>query len=237
MLRGKSVFRIDQILSRYGYCSRSEARAWIHRRRVTVDGQPVKSSDAKVPPAAVLIDGQPIECPDGILALLHKPAGYVCTHETREGPTIYELLPERWLRRNPPVTSVGRLDKDTTGVLLVTDLGELVQRWTSPKHKVTKVYDVTVDRDLDPRLVELFASGKLLLEDEDKPCLPARLGIIAPREARLELTEGRYHQVKRMFASQGCEVTRLHRSRFGEYDVTGLQPGQWHLLPLPAVRA
>jgi len=117
-------------------------------------------------------------------------------------------------------------------VLLLTDQGDLVQRWTSPKHKVPKVYDVMVDRDLTPELGPLFAAGTLMLEDEEKPCLPARLEIISVREARLELTEGRYHQVKRMFATQGFAVTHLHRSRFGAIELGDLAVGQWRALPL-----
>jgi len=225
--------RLDQILANYGYCSRSEAKLWIRGGRVTVNGHVVTSAEKKAAPDSVLIDGQAIECPAGILALLHKPAGYVCSHDSAEGPAIYDLLPPQWLRRNPAVTTIGRLDKDTTGVLLITDLGDFVHRWTSPKHKVTKTYEATVNADLSPSLVELFTAGTLRLEGEDKPCAPARLEIISPREARLELTEGRYHQVKRMFASQGCEVVRLHRSRFGEIELGDLPPGQWRLLPLP----
>jgi 16S rRNA pseudouridine516 synthase len=225
--------RLDQILANYGYCSRSEAKVWVRKGRVTVGGVVAKGAEKKAPPETVLVDGQPIECPQGILVLMHKPAGYICSHDTGEGPTIYDLLPAQWLRRNPPVTTVGRLDKDTTGVLLITDSGDLVHRWTSPKHKVTKIYEVTVNADIPVNTVELFAAGTLMLEGEDKPCAPARLEILSPREARLELTEGRYHQVKRMFASQGCEVIRLHRSRFGEYEVGELQPGQWKLLARP----
>ncbi|MBI3882426.1 MAG: rRNA pseudouridine synthase [Verrucomicrobia bacterium] len=222
--------RLDQILANYGYCSRSQACQWVYQGHVTVNGETAKSADAKVPVSAVRVDGEPIECPDGVLALLHKPAGCVCSHDAREGPSVYDLLPPRWIKRNPPVTTVGRLDKDTTGVLLVTDDGELVQRLTSPKHKVEKVYDLTVDADLAPSLVDLFASGTLQLEDEIKPCLPAKLEILGAREARLTLVEGKYHQVKRMFASQGCTVTRLHRSRFGDFSVNDLKPGEWRLL-------
>jgi 16S rRNA pseudouridine516 synthase len=225
--------RLDQILANYGYCSRSEAKAWIRKGRVTVNGEPVTEADKKFPPETVCIDGDPIDCPQGILALLHKPAGYVCSHDEREGSTIYELLPQRWSRRNPPVTTIGRLDKDTTGVLLVTDSGDLVQRWTSPRHKVPKIYEVTVNVELSPALVDLFASGTLLLEREAKPCEPAQLEILSVHKATLEITEGRYHQVKRMFASQGYEVTRLHRSRFGAYELQDLKPGQWRFLPLP----
>jgi 16S rRNA pseudouridine516 synthase len=226
--------RLDQLLANCGHCSRSEAKLWIRQGRVTVNGEPAADFSEKISPELVRVDGEPVECPDGILALFHKPAGHVCSHDSGEGPTVYDLLPPRWTCRNPPVTTVGRLDKDTTGVLLVTDCGELVQRWTSPKHKVPKVYEVTVDGDLHPALIDLFATGNLRLEGEEKPCLPARLGILSPREARLELTEGRYHQVKRMFASQGLTVLRLHRSRFGEFDLAGLQPGEWKLLPLPS---
>jgi 16S rRNA pseudouridine516 synthase len=161
---------------------------------------------------------------------MHKPAGYVCSHDSGEGPTIYDLLPPQWLKRNPPVTSIGRLDKDATGALLITDLGELVHRWTSPKHKVSKFYEVTVTADLPDGLAEKFASGTLLLEGEEKPCLPANLEVLGPREARVEIIEGRYHQVKRMFASQGCPVVRLHRSRFGGFTLDDLGVGEWRIV-------
>ena len=225
--------RLDQILSRYGYCSRSEAVAWIRAGRVIARGEPAAAADSKALPSEVLVDGEPIEAPLGLLALFHKPAGCVCSHDGRDGPTIYERLPARWPQRHPPVTSVGRLDRDTTGLLLLTDDGALVQRWTSPRHKVPKVYEVSVDGDLRPELIALFGSGTLMLDDETKPCLPAKLEIVSAREARLDLVEGRFHQVKRMFASQGLNVTRLHRSRFGQFELGDLQPGQWRLLPLP----
>lgn len=226
--------RVDQLLSRHGYCSRGQSRGWLKNDRVTLHGEPLHDPAQKVAVDQVLIDGEPVEAPFGILVLLHKPPGYVCSHNINEGPSVYELVPERWLQRNPPVTTVGRLDKDTTGVLLITDLGEWVQRWTSPKHKVPKVYEVEVDRNLDPALVPLFASGQLVLPDEFAPCLPAQLEILSPTSARLELVEGRYHQVKRMFESQGYTVTRLHRSRFGTFELEGLAEGEWRSLPLPA---
>ena len=222
--------RLDQLLSACGYCSRSESRLWVRGGRVQVNGQPAESSDQKVRAEEVRVDGEPVDSPEGILVLLHKPAGYVCSREEREGPRVFDLLPPRWLKRNPLVTTVGRLDKDATGALVVTDQGELVHRWTSPKRHVAKCYEVTVDRDLDAKLVALFASGELQLNDEPKPCLPAKLEIVGPREARLELTEGKYHQVKLMFASQGWMVTRLHRSRFGEFELGDLPVGQWRAI-------
>lgn len=227
--------RLDQLLANLGHGSRREVRDLIERGNVEVRGEICYDIDLRVAPEEVTFRGQPLEAPDGLLAMLHKPLGYVCTHSDKEGPTIYELLPEAWLKRNPAVTSVGRLDKDTSGLLLMTDQGKLVQRFTSPKSDIQKVYEVTVDRPLDPRLIEVFAKGGLMLNGEDKPCLPAQLEIVDDLHGRLILSEGRYHQVRRMFASQGWEVTTLHRSRFGEYSLEDLEAGQWRLLPVPDV--
>jgi 16S rRNA pseudouridine516 synthase len=224
--------RLDAVLSRFGYCSRREARFWIRDDRVSVKGTLARSPAEKADPADVLIDGEPVDCPDGILAVFHKPTGLICTHDEEEGATIYESLPERWRARNPHVTSIGRLDKDASGVLLLTDQPELIHRWTSPKAGVPKLYEVSVSGELHPELIALFASGTLWLPGEDTPCRPARLEIVGPHEARLELTEGRFHQVKRMFAAKDLQVTRLHRSRFGPFDLGGLEPGKWRLVPV-----
>jgi 16S rRNA pseudouridine516 synthase len=226
--------RLDQLLANLGYCSRREARAWIQAGRVTVRGAVTDDFGAKAEPADVRVDGEPLDHPAGLLLLLHKPVGLVCSHEEREGPNVYGLLPARWRRRNPPVTSIGRLDKDTSGLLLLTDQSELVHRLTSPRHKVPKVYRATLNADLPAGLGALFAGGMLVLKEEKEPCAPAELKIISPREAELTLTEGRYHQVRRMFASQGCEVLTLHRARFGQLDLGGLPAGQWRELPLDA---
>ena len=224
--------RLDQLLSSLGYCSRREARAWVAAGRLTVRGVVADDFGAKADPADVRVDGEPLDHPEGLLLLLHKPVGLVCSHDGREGPDIYSLIPERWRQRNPPVTSIGRLDKDTTGLLVLTDLSPLVHRLTSPKHKVPKVYRATVDRDLSPDLVAQFASGTLLLDGEDSPCAPAILNLLSAREAELTLTEGRYHQVRRMFAATGSTVLTLHRARFGPLELGDLPAGQWRELPL-----
>jgi 16S rRNA pseudouridine516 synthase len=229
--------RLDQLLSNLGYCSRSEARGWVKAGAVTVAGKPVKDAGDKVDPAQVRVEGEPLDHPGGLLLLLHKPLGLVCSHEVREGPSVYGLLPERWQRRNPQVTSIGRLDKDTSGLLLLTDQSALVHQLTSPKRKVPKIYRATVDRDLTPDLVPLFASGTLLLAGEKEPCAPAELRILSPREAELTLTEGRYHQVRRMFSAQGATVLTLHRARFGELELGDLPPGRWRELPLDSFAA
>ncbi len=224
--------RLDQLLANLGYCSRSEAREWIRAGRVTIRGVATDDFGAKAQAADVLVDGAPLDYPDGLLLIVHKPLGLVCSHEEREGPNVYSLLPERWRRRNPVVTSVGRLDKDTSGLLLLTDQSELVHRLTSPKHKVPKIYRATLERDLDPAIVALFAGGTLQLEGEKLPCVPAELKILGPRVAELTLTEGKYHQVRRMFAAAGNTVLTLHRRRFGHLELGELPVGQWRELPL-----
>ena len=221
--------RLDQLLSNLGYCSRSEARTFLKQHVVTVAGAPVRDPSGKVSPADVRIDGEPLDHPDGLLLLLNKPVGLVCSHDEREGPRVYDLLPERWRARNPQITSIGRLDKDTSGLILLTDRTELVHKYTSPKHKVPKLYRATTDRDLTPDLIPLFAAGTLLLEGEKAPCAPAdlRLDPASPRTAELVLTEGKYHQVRRMFAATGATVLTLHRVRFGNLTLGDLTPGSY----------
>jgi 16S rRNA pseudouridine516 synthase len=224
--------RLDQLLSNLGYCSRRESRSWIDAGRITVRGKTADAVAQKAAAVDVQVDGEPLDHPAGLLLLLHKPLGLVCSHDEREGASIYSLLPERWRQRNPAVTSVGRLDKDTSGLLLLTDQSHLVHRLTSPKQKVAKFYRAVVDRDLSNDLIALFASGSLLLTGEKVPCAPALLRLAAPREAEITLTEGRYHQVRRMFSACGATVLTLHRERFGELDLGDLPAGQWRELPL-----
>jgi 16S rRNA pseudouridine516 synthase len=224
--------RLDQFLANLGYCSRREARGWIEAGHVTVRGKVADDVGQKVAATDVRVEGEPLDHPEGVLLLVHKPLGLVCSHEEREGPNVYSLLPERWRRRNPVITSIGRLDKETSGLLLLTDQSELVHRLTSPKHKVPKVYRATVDRDLAADLGPLFAAGTLILEGEKAPCAPAALRILGAREAELTLTEGKYHQVRRMFAAAGTTVLTLHRAHFGGLELGDLAPGQWRELAL-----
>ena len=224
--------RLDQLLANLGYCSRREARAWLDAGRVTVRGEAADDPGAKAAAADVRVDGEPLDHPDGLLLLLHKPLGLVCSHDEREGPNVYSLLPARWRARNPAVTSVGRLDKDTSGLLLLTDQSALVHRLTSPKHKVPKVYRATLDRELPGGVETTFASGTLMLDGEKEPCAPAELRRRGPREAEVTLTEGRYHQVRRMFAACGATVLALHRERFGALTLGDLPAGAWRELPV-----
>lgn len=224
--------RVDQLLASLGYATRREARDWLRDGRVTVKGVPAWDPGARVEPGDVRIDGEPLDHPGELLILLNKPAGRVCSHDPAEGPSVYGLLPERWQRRNPPLTSVGRLDKETTGLLLLTDCTALVHRLTSPRRKVPKVYRASLDRELPPGTEAIFSSGRLVIPGDDKPCAPAALRRIGDREAEIAISEGRYHQVRRMFASQGCQVLGLHRTRFGDIEIGDLALGRWIELPV-----
>ncbi len=227
-----SARRLDQLLANLGYCSRREVRDWLKAGRVAVAGKTADDPGVKPSPAAVRVDGEPLDHPDGLLLLLNKPLGLTCSHDPAEGPLIYDLLPARWRARNPVVTSIGRLDKETSGLLLLTDHTDLVHRLTSPKHKVPKVYRATIDRDLPPGLAELFAAGTLRLEGEKEPCAPATLRQLGPREAELTLIEGKYHQVRRMFAAAGATVLTLHRTTFGALTLGDLAPEKYRELTL-----
>jgi 16S rRNA pseudouridine516 synthase len=224
--------RIDHLLASLGYGTRREVREFIGAGRVSVRGAPATDPGLRAAPGDVAIDGAPLDHPTPLLIALNKPPGCVCSHDPAEGPGVYGLLPERWRRRNPPVTSIGRLDKETTGLLLLTDLSALVHRLTSPRHKVAKVYRALLDRDPPPGTEDIFFSGKLVLPGEDRACAPAPMRRIAPRVAEIDLTEGRYHQVRRMFASQGCSVLELHRISIGRLLLGNLAPGEWTELPI-----
>jgi 16S rRNA pseudouridine516 synthase len=172
-------------------------------------------------------DGQPLDPLAPLTLVLHKPVGVVCSHDEAEGALVYGLIPPRFGRRNPALSTVGRLDKDTSGLLLLTDDGGLLHRLISPKKAVWKTYEAALARPLSGDEGEVFSTGALLLENDKKPCLPARLEILGPRHARLSIVEGRYHQVRRMFAAVGTHVESLQRLSIGALTLGELAPGQW----------
>jgi 16S rRNA pseudouridine516 synthase len=219
--------RLDRLLANLGYASRTEATHMIRNGRVSVDGNVARDPSSRVNPGSVTLDDEPLDHPHGIFIALHKPAGYVCSHDDRDGATVFTLLPRRWLDRTPRPEAVGRLDKDTTGLLLISDDHALLHQLTSPKHHVEKVYEVTVDRPVDPSLIDVFAAGTLMLRSEADACLPAVLRLLDDCRAELTITEGRYHQVKRMFAACDYRVEALHRTRVGEWSLDDLESGTW----------
>ena len=164
--------------------------------------------------------------------LLHKPAGYECSHKPSAWPSLYTLLPPA-LRQRPQKSAVqgaqavGRLDQDTTGMLVLTDDGPLIHRMSSPRHHVPKVYEVTTDDPLDDKQVQRLLEG-VVLDDSPKPVKAAACVAVSEHHLRLTLTEGKYHQVKRMLAAVGNKVVGLHRSQIGAMPLPAdLAPGQW----------
>ncbi|WP_054017883.1 16S rRNA pseudouridine(516) synthase [Piscinibacter sakaiensis] len=169
--------------------------------------------------------------PGRALVLLHKPAGYECSQKPRHHPSVLSLLPAPLRQRG--VQPVGRLDEDTTGLLLLTDDGALIHRWTSPKHHLPKVYEVTLRHPLDADQLQRLADG-VVLDDDPRPVRAVACTATGERALRLTLAEGRYHQVKRMLAAVGNRVEALHRSGFGALVLPAdLAPGQWRRLPGP----
>jgi 16S rRNA pseudouridine516 synthase len=221
--------RLVKLIANLGYGSRREVTSIFREGRITdVDGE-VLYSDDKVEHSRVLIDGEPLDPPHGMLLMMHKPTGFTCS-TSDPSRIVYDLLPPRFRQRDPLLSTVGRLDRDTTGLLLMTDDGRLLHKIVAPKSKLAKVYEATLARDLRGDEVKIFASGKLMLESEREPLAPAALEVLGPRQVRLTLTEGRYHQARRMFAAVGNHVETLHRSRVGGLELGDLPAGEWRLL-------
>ncbi len=219
--------RIDRILANHGVASRALAGRVVRDGRVTVDGRVVRDPSAHATPEQVNVDNAPIDHPGGVLVALHKPVGHVVTHDDGEGPTVFALLPATWADRSPRPEAVGRLDRDTSGLLLIVDDHALLHRLTSPRHHVTKTYVAHLARPVTSELTAAFASGELVLRGEDKPCTPAATVELDERTVKVTLTEGRYHQVRRMFAACGNHVEALHRTGVGGCRLGDLGPGEW----------
>jgi len=224
--------KLVKLLANLGYGSRKGvarmlANGWVTRADGTVLGP-----DDNIDPADhgyIRVDDEPLDPPQGCILMLHKPVGYTCSSKD-VGRLIYELLPPRYRMRKPMLSAVGRLDRDTSGLLLMTDDGALLHRITSPKAHLPKVYEATLASELRGDEAGIFASGTLLLESETLPLAPAMLSVIAPHRVRIATSEGRYHQVRRMFAAVGNHVETLHRVSIGGLALDNLGPGGWRLL-------
>ena len=227
--------RLDRLLANLGYGSRREVTDLVARRQVVLDGAAMKDAGARIPvssdlPARMTVAGQPLDPPAPLTIVMHKPLDVVCSHR-EPGRSVYELLPPRWRARIPALSTIGRLDKDTSGLLLITDDGPFLHRVISPRSHLAKRYIASLDRPLSGTEAEVFAAGTLMLEGEKAPLAPAVLEPLGPREARLIITEGRYHQVRRMFAAVGNHVAALHRDRIGGLELPAdLAAGEWRPL-------
>ena len=223
--------KLVKLIANLGYGSRREVALMFREGRITdADGE-VLYADDKVPHAAIFIDGEPLDPAPGLVIAMNKPVGYTCS--TRDpSRLVYDLLPPRFRMRDPLLSTVGRLDRETSGLLLLTDDGKLLHRIISPKTHVAKVYEAHLAQDLRGDEAALFASGTLMLESETTPLAPARLEVLGSQRARITVTEGRYHQVRRMFAATGNAVTALERVAVGGLRLAdlGLEAGQWRRL-------
>lgn len=221
--------KLIKALANLGHGSRRQVALMFREGRVTDAAGDVLYADDQPAWEDVRVDGEPLDPPPGLVLMLHKPVGHTCSTKDR-GRLVYDLLPPRFALRSPVLSTVGRLDRETSGLLLMTDDGQLLHRIISPKSKLPKVYEATLAGPLRGDEAAIFASGTLMLDSETTPLLPAELDVVSPTRARLTLHEGRYHQVRRMFAAVGNHVLALHRSQVGGLSLGDLPEGQWRIL-------
>ena len=229
--------QLQDILYSPGFGTRRICAGLVQQGLVTVNGEPCDDSTADFDPTGLwfTVQGKPWPYHEKAYILLHKPAGTECSQKPSTWPSIYTLLPAP-LRQRPQkgpvqgVQAVGRLDQDTTGLLLLTDDGQFIHRMSSPRHHVPKVYEVDTKHPLDDRQIARLLAG-VVLDDDPRPVKAAACEAVGPLHLRLTLTEGKYHQVKRMLAAVGNRVEALHRSQIGALKLPDtLAPGQWSWL-------
>lgn len=221
--------RLDKVLAGTGRWSRREVKDLVRQGRVRIDGVTARTAEEKLDPdaAAISVDGQPVETERFTYVMLHKPVGVLSATEDSRQSTVLDLLPPELRKRG--LSPVGRLDKDTEGLLLLTNDGALAHRLLSPKSHVDKVYYARVEGTLEPADTAAFAAGMTL--GDGLCCLPAGLEILSPGEALVTLREGKFHQVKRMLAARGKPVTYLKRLSMGPLRLDPeLAPGAFRVL-------
>ena len=229
--------QLQDILYSQGFGTRRICAGLIQQGHVTVAGRTVEEASAEFEAEGLHFQVDGVEWPYRQLAylMLNKPAGTECSRKPSAHPSIYTLLPAP-LRQRPQkgavqgVQAIGRLDQDTTGLLLLTDDGQFIHRMGSPKHHVPKVYEVVAKHPVEESQVRRLLEG-VVLEDDPRPVRAAACEATGERQLRLTLTEGKYHQVKRMVAAVGNRVEALHRSQIGQLAFPAdLKPGQWRWL-------
>lgn len=221
--------KFAKYLANLGYGSRREVMQLFQVGAVTDASGMALSATSNFRHDDVRVDGEPLDPPPDSALMFHKPVGYVCS--TKEASQlIYELLSPRFPERSPIMAPVGRLDRDSSGLLLLTDNGQLNHRITSPKTHLPKVYEARLAEALRGDEAEQFASGMFVLASETEPLKPVLLEQLEEKRVRVTLTEGRYHQVRRMFAAVGNHVETLHRTAIGPLQLDALASGHWRLL-------
>jgi 16S rRNA pseudouridine516 synthase len=222
--------RMADLLFTQGFGSRRECAGLLASGQVQLQGQPVLDPFVEVDETDLefVVNGQAWRYQAQAVLMLHKPAGFECSRAPRDHPSVLSLLPAPLRQRG--VQPVGRLDQDTTGLLLLTDNGSLIHRLTHPKRHVAKVYLAHTRHAVDERQIQALLQG-VVLHDAPTPVRALSCQAVAPTLLRLSVTEGRYHQVKRMIAAAGNRVEQLHREAFGPLTLPdGLAPGEWSWL-------
>ena len=220
--------RLDRFLSHATGLSRAEVKRLLRTNVVTVDALPASDPAMQVhPQQSIALQGKPLDWPGRRYLMLHKPAAHVCGFDDPHYPPVNALVDTPW---SVGLHSAGRLDADTTGLVLLTNDGQWSHRITSPRRNCPKTYLVGLAAPVDAELLRRFAEG-LLLQGETRPTLPASIELLGRQQARVTIHEGRYHQVKRMFAACGNHVLSLHRERIGAIQLDAdLAAGQWRPL-------
>ena len=223
--------RIDRLLANLGYGSRKDVGYAVKAGAFKLDGTAITNASTLVPADAqgATFDDEPLDPVSPLSLLLHKPRHYTCSHD-EAGLIVYDLLPPRWQRRSPTLSTAGRLDKDSTGLVLITDDGDLLHRIISPKHHVWKQYHVTLRDPLQGTEADLFKSGTFTFANDPSPLKPAHWIVESTTSGFMSLQEGRYHQIRRMFEALGNHVETLHRLRIGGLQIGDLQPGEHRVL-------
>lgn len=204
--------RIDKIIASQGQYSRSDVKKLISKKQVAVNGEVVKSSNVKADPLTdhITVKGIALDFKRNVYLMLNKPKGYVSATEDRDHQTVLELVPKKFSGRD--IFPAGRLDRDTTGLMIITDDGALAHNILAPKKHVQKIYHVELDIPVTEEMARGFEEG---VELNDGVCKEAGLEIVGEYAARVTLKEGRYHQIKRMFGCYGAKVVALHRLAMG----------------------
>ncbi len=225
------IIRLERLLSNLGYGGRREMAMAIKNEWVSVDGNIIKNPAFQLNPNAsqVKLDGEIIDPISPMTVMLHKPEGYTCSHND-SGDLVYDLMTARFKSRKPTFSSIGRLDKYSTGQLLFTDDGDLLHRIISPKSCAKKHYHVTLRDNLKGNETDLFSSGEFYMDKDDKPLKPATWIAENERNGTMILSEGRFHQIRRMFETIGNEVLELHRFQTGGLSLGDLPKGEWRIL-------
>lgn len=228
---GKKI-RLERLLANLGYGSRKDVSRAIKDGALRIHGEVVCDSSVQIDPrdlSGATFDNEPVDPVSPLTILLHKPRGYTCSSD-EQGLLVYDLLPPRWKKRDPILSTAGRLDKDSTGLVLMTDDGQLLHRIISPKIHVEKHYRVTLRDDLSGDEAAQFSSGEFCLKNDNKPLKPAIWQPDGGRGGVMILQEGRYHQIRRMFGTIGNHVETLHRFKLGGMELDRLAEGAHRVL-------